>query len=120
MQRRILKLVFRVRDKELDTRLKRHKILDVSSTYSLKILSLGHKMIYDKNNLPAFFQTCYKNKKQINLRNSHDFVTPLHRLRITQRSVDYIIPQLWNKLPKDIKKISKLKVFVRSIKEILS
>ena len=73
-------------------------------------------MKYDNQSLPVFFQEFYKNKDNLNLRNKKDFIIPFHRTRISQRSVDYAIPHVWNKLPDNIKKISKYKSFIKTIK----
>ena len=75
-------------------------------------------MKYDNQNLPTFFQEFYRNKDMLNLRNNKDFITPFHRLHITQRSVDYVIPKFWNKLPDNIKGISNYRHFVKIIKNI--
>ena len=119
MQRRILKVLFRVHSYEVDNHMKRHKILDIDDSYKLKLLCLGHKMKYDNLNLPAFFQKIYKNKNVLNLRNKNDFIVAYHRLRISQRNTDYVIPREWNKLPDIIKNIPSYKHFSKAIKKIL-
>ena len=62
MQYRILKVIFGVRSCDVDTCMKKHKILNVINSNKIKLLSIGHKMKYDKLNLPVFFQNFYKNK----------------------------------------------------------
>ena len=74
-------------------------------------------MKYDNLNLPAFFQKIYKNKNVLNLRNKNDFIVAYHRLRISQRNTDYVIPREWNRLPDAIKNIPSYKHFINAIKK---
>ena len=119
MHRRILKVLFRVHSCDVDMHMKKHNILDIHDTYKLRLVCLGHKMKYDKQNLPIFFKEYYKNKCRLNLRNSKDFITPFYRLNISQRSVDYAIPRVWNRLPDTCKSITSYRRFLKAIKRLL-
>lgn len=116
VHRRILKVLFGAHSYDIDYYMKEKNILNISESFELKLLCLGHKMKYDNQSLPVFFQDFYKNKDKLNLRNKKDFIIPFRRTRISQRSVDYTISHVWNKLPDNIKNISKYKSFIKTIK----
>ena len=120
MQRRILKMLFGVHSCDVSIYMKKYNILNISDYYKLKLLCLGHKMKYDNLNLPVFFQKYYKNKRTLNIRNNNDFIIPFHRLRTSQRSVDYAIPREWNNLPEHIKNIPNYKRFTKAVEKFSS
>ena len=65
----------------------------------------------------------YKNQSQfqcshsINTRNRHLAVPPYHRLTVTQHSVSYKGPQIWNKLPLEIRSLNSITKFKKAVKE---
>ena len=95
---------------------RKKNILNISESFEWKLLCFGHKMKYDNQSLPVFFEDFYKNKDKLNLRNKKDFIIPFRRTRISQRSVDYTISHVWNKLLANIKNMSKYKSFIKTIK----
>lgn len=119
MQQRILKIIFKVHSSDVEIYMKKHNLLDVTDTYVYKLLCIGHKMIYNRCTLPQYLQNVYKNKENLHLRNKTDFIVPFYRLAITQNSIDYKIAVTWNKLPSEIKNISRYSLFVNKIKKII-
>ena len=60
--------------------MKKYKIQGIGDLYKMKLLSLGHKMKYKKENPPAFFQNFYKTKDTLNLSNKMDSIIPFYRV----------------------------------------
>ena len=54
-----------------------------------------------------------------NTRNASNLITECQRLNITQRSVKYIVPKLYNDLPVAIKISPNLNHFKRSLRDYL-
>ena len=119
IQQRILKVIFAVRSHDLQKHMIEHGLLDVSDTYIYKILCIGHKMVYNPFSLPIFLRSIYRNKIDSNLRNNKDFIVPYHRLTIGQNSLDHRVAVVWNKLPKEIKDITRYSLFVKQAKRLL-
>jgi len=117
LQKRILKVIFNVRTQNLDTYMKRYKILNISQLFSMKLLTLGHTMKYRNRILPHFLQNTYQSKTNLNLRNKNDFIVNFHRTSISQRSIDYIVGAEWNMIPPWLKCIPSLKKFKKHAKQ---
>ena len=64
----------------------------------------------------------FKNKDQfqcshsINTRNRHLAVPPYHRLTLTQHSVSFKGPQIWNNLPPEIRSLNSITKFKKALK----
>ena len=119
MQQRILKIIFKIHSSELDIYMKKYGLLDVTEVYKYKLLCTGHKMVHNRHALPQYLQNVYQNKEDLNLRNKANFIVPFHRLTITQNSIDYKVAHVWNKLPIEIKTITRHNLFNKKLKKII-
>ena len=119
IQKRILKVVFRANRIDILDYMKKHRLMNIDDIYKYKLLCLGYKMKYEPQSLPQFLQGIYKTKELLSLRNKSDFIIPFHRIKMAQNCVDFKVAKTWNKLPKEIKEITKFSMFSRQVKELL-
>ena len=77
----------------------RSGICSTKCLLKLNTLLLGHQVVYSNDDLPNFFKDKYCCKKESNLRNNLDFITPYYRTNLGQRCIDFCIAKEWNDLP---------------------
>ena len=124
LQNRILRIIF----PELSTpndhaEIKdRFKICSPKVLLQVKTLLLAHKIIYNPDELPHFFEDKYSCKKDtgVSLRNKLDFITPYYRTNMGQRSLDYCISKEWNCMPLHLKRQNNHSIFKKAIKKWLN
>jgi len=119
LQRRLLKVIFRVKANEVDSHMTKHRILTVSDMYRYKMLSLCYKMIYKVDDLPHFLGNIHKPQSGSSLRNKVNLRIPFHRTSLGQRSIDFASAIEWNLLPRSIKEIREYDKFQKKLKQIL-
>ena len=119
IQKMILKIILNGSSHEVLKLMVVSKVLSLPHTYNLKLLKLGHKMIFSKHSVPLFLQNTYTAKTNLNLRNKDNFITPYFRTSTGQRSIRYSVAQLWNKIPSSLKLNSNEKQFLKKAKEYL-
>ena len=76
-------------------------------------------MKHDSSTLPCFTQNVFKTKANASLRNFSDFAVPYYRTTLSQNSLDFSIAEVWNKIPKDIKKTDSYVIFKKKSKSWL-
>ena len=96
------------------------KIVNVYSLYKLNLATLMfscHKGLLP-DSLMRYF-SLNDNTHTHFTRQSHDFHIPYTRTTLSQKSVDFSGPKLWNSLPASLKDATSLKTFKRIYREIL-
>ena len=77
---------------------------------------------FKKEQLPCIFYEMFKVNAQVhthNTRGSQNFHLPSVKTTLSQKSISYSGPLLWNQLPKDIGKCSSLHSFKFKLKTYL-
>ena len=116
---RILKIILRVNTENLPTEMNDNNILDVNGIYKFKLLTLGHKLIYNSYSLPEFLKHQYKSSEHLNIRNKDDYNVPYYRTSTGQKCIDFRLCEFWNNLPRSVKDIANFKLFKITIKNML-
>ena len=122
LQNRILRIIFPeyFTSKDLAEIRSRFRICSPKVLLQIKTLLLAHKIIYNVDELPHFFINKYSCKKELNLRNKLDFITPYYRTNLGQRSIDYCVSKEWNCLPPHLKSQNNHRIFKMAIRQWLN
>ena len=83
------------------------RILKLCDIYKLKVA-----VYFFKNNLYNNFVRSHNH----NTRSSHNLLPEFQKTNVTQRSINYSVPVLWDELPLDIRSLSTLSQFKRAVK----
>jgi len=119
LQIRILKFLFKISTSNVKTKMKQFKLLSWKQIYTFKLLQIAHATIYNRENLPKYFQKLYNTTPLRILRNKEDFIVPYYRTVMGQRSVDFVLSKEWNQLTRRLKDIQSPILFKRHIKNYL-
>ena len=96
------------------------RILNVKSLYVMQLAQFMYQ--FKKEQLPCIFHEMFKVNAQVhthNTRGSQNFHLPSFKTTMSQKSISYSGPMLWNQLPKDIGKCSSLHSFKSKLKTYL-
>ena len=96
------------------------RILNVKSLYVMQLAQFMYQ--FKKEQLPCIFHEMFKVNAQVhthNTRGSQNFHLPSVKTTLSQKSISYSGPLLWNQLPKDIGKCSSLHSFKSKLKTFL-
>jgi hypothetical protein len=120
-QNRSLKILFN-KDFLTPTNLLHNEIhvLKVNDQYKLNILKFVFK--HQNNLLPEIFCNQFVNNNNIHYhdtRQSNNLHLHHHITTLGNKQIRYQGPNLWNKIPSEIKNTSSLKVFTKKVKQIL-
>ena len=113
----LLKKIFRSHRAELYTE---YYTLPINLLFNYNILSLTHKIIYNKQLLPTLFQNYMIPNKNIH---SHDTRAKncLHLSQVCttfgSRAIDALGANLWNSLPLNISSIATYNNFRKAVKD---
>ena len=120
-QNRSLKILFN-KDFLTPTNLLHNEIhvLKVNDQYKLNILKFVYK--HQNNLLPEIFCNQFVHNNKIHYhdtRQSNNLHLHHHITTLGNKQIRYQGPNLWNKIPSEIKNTSSLKVFTKKVKQIL-
>ena len=119
LHKRILKTIFFETTTGVEVRMKKTEILSLHHLRRFKAVILAFKVFNYECGLPEFLNHAYESKKNVNLRNSTDFVTRYYRTNMGQRCMNYWIAMDWNALPYECKSEKSLSKFKKKVKSYL-
>ena len=112
-----LRIVFGKRKREsVDSYFKSLNILKVEDMMKFEILSLAHD--FHNNALPNCFNDILV-KNTSNRRSSSDLFVPFMSKSVSQHSLSFTGPKLWNSLPLNLKTLKSKKSFQKQVKSHL-
>lgn len=101
---------------------KKLNILSVSEVNSLQTCIFMYKCLYEKQNLPNVFNNFFSTNSDIHsyvTRQSNDLHIPYCRTTLSQFTIRYRGPTLWNAINPVLKKSPSLSLFKTNYKKIL-
>ena len=96
--------------------MKQNRLLNIKQIYQVELAIFMFKTV--KKSHPIALQNLFHSKpSRISTRNSSLYISPAHRLTVSQQSIKFSVPKIWSNLPSAIKNCKNLKSFSNKVKE---
>jgi len=101
---------------------KKFNTLPITKLHQFQLLCLIHKFLYNRSCLPLVFNNYFIQNNSIhnyNTRNKHNLHLSSVHSEYGKRSIKFKASNLWNKLPENLKNITSLPAFKKSLRIFL-